>query len=292
MVNHVTGVIRRIGHNYANGTLRLEVHIPIKESDRLPVQLGIRVPVHLLMGKNTYSAGLRATARNKYAWICPDIHSHGEKQTLGSVLTSEGFHPNQRIKLGVEGTSITLTRQQEQQYMQSAAELPGLHKYELGRHETEAFHSHFALVQKDIDLERWASPSPDSRLSALRDVAGIYFLTMRIGTSTYKIYVGKTRSLPRRLSDYTKDFQVHAPNDFKLRYFQAYIRKHFPLAVFDLYFAAAGFQGYTSDETEAEKRYLPLINQRAETSAKDSLVMKSAFENHYSAIFSKKLGCV
>lgn len=289
MVNHVTGVVRRIGHNYANGTLRLEVHIPIKESAQLPTQMGIRVPVHLLMGKNAYSAGLRATVRNKYAWICPDIYSHGEKRTLGSVLTSEGFHPNQRIELGVDGTLLTITRQQDRQ-LNSAAELPGLRGFELGHHETEAFHSHFTLVKRDIDLERCASPSHDASLRELRDVAGIYFLTMRIGTSTYKIYVGKTRSLPRRVSDYSKNFQVHAPNDFKLRCFQAYIKEQFPLAVFDLYFAQAGLQGYTSDETEAEKLYRPLINQRADTSAEDKLIMKRAFENHYSTIFSKRLG--
>lgn len=127
-------------------------------------------------------------------------------------------------------------------------------------------------------------------LRALRDVAGIYFWTMRIGTSSYKIYVGKTKSLPRRLSDYTNEFQIHAPNDYKLRFFQRFILSREPNAVFDLYFAEEGAQGYTMDETETVKEYGPLINERAETTAEDREAMKQAFAAHYSGIFAQKVG--
>ena len=113
-----------------------------------------------------------------------------------------------------------------------------------------------------------------------------------IGTSTYKIYVGKTKSLPRRLSDYTNEFQVHAPNDYKLRFFQSFILGREPNAAFDLYFSKGGAQGYTMDETEAVKEYGPLINERAETTAEDREIMKQAFAAHYSGIFAQKVGAL
>lgn len=286
MTNSVIGVVRQLGRNYADGALWLEIHFPIEKADQLPLQLGVRVPVKLQVGQMEYMAGLRSTKKNKYAWVCPDVYlTNGERCTLGRVLTDAEFHPNDRVHLVVEGSVITLQLEQLENN-----KLPGLERYRLCDDEVETFRSRFNCVLTDVDLETLAPRSPDSVLHALREVAGIYFWTMRMGASTYKIYVGKTKSLPRRLSDYTNEFQVHAPNDYKLRFFQNFIRGRAPTAAFDLYFAKEGTQGHTLDETEAVNLYAPLINERAETTSEDRAVMKQAFDTYYSAIFAKKLG--
>lgn len=286
MTNSVIGVVRQLGRDYADGTLWLEIHVPIEKADQLPLQLGVRVPVRLQVGQMEYMAGLRSTKKNKYAWVCPDVYlTTGERCTLGRVLTDAEFRPNDRVQLVVEGSVMTLHHEQQED-----KELPGLERYRLGDEEVATFRSRFNCVLTDVDLETLAPRSPDSMLRTLRDVAGIYFWTMRMGSATYKIYVGKTKSLPRRLSDYTNEFQVHAPNDYKLRFFQSFVRSRAPTAAFDLYFAKEGTRGHTLDETEAVKLYGPLINERAETTAEDRATMKQAFETHYSTIFAKKLG--
>ena len=286
MTNSVIGAVRQLGRDYADGTLWLEIHVPIEKADQLPIQLGVRVPVKLQVGQTEYMAGLRSTKKNKYVWVCPDIYlPTGERRTLGRALTDAEFRPNDRVKLVVSGSVITLHHQQKEN-----REFPGLDRYRLGDDEAATFRLRFNRVLTDVDLETLAPRRPDSMLRALRDVAGIYFWTMRMGSSIYKIYVGKTKSLPRRLSDYTNDFQVHAPNDYKLRFFQGFIRSRAPTAAFDLYFVKEGTRGHTLDETEAVNLYRPLINERAETTAEDRAAMKHAFETHYSTIFAQKLG--
>ena len=288
MTNFVNGVVRQLGQNYADGTLRLEVHVPIERANHLPLQIGKRVPVTLHVGGMEYSAGLRSTKKNKYVWICPDVYlPAGERLTLGRILTDAALCPNDRVQLAVDGSFIALRSEQQEN-----KQFPGLERYRLGNVEAVTFHERFNLVLTDVDLETLSPRGPDPKLRALRDVSGIYFWTMRSGTSTYKIYVGKTKSLPRRLSDYTNEFQVHAPNDYKLRFFQSFILSREPNAVFDLYFTEGGAQGYTIDETEAVKEYGPLINERAETTAEDREVMKQAFAAHYSGIFARKVGAL
>lgn len=285
MTKSVSGVVRQLGRNYADGTLWLEIHIPIEKAGHLPLQIGSRVPVTLRVGGMEYMAGLRSTKKNKYAWVCPDVYlPTGERLTLGRVLTDEALRPNDRVQLTVQGSVIALRPEQ-----QGDKKLPGLERYRFVDAEAATFNGRFSRVLTDVDLETLSPRSPDSMLRALRDVAGIYFWTMRIGSFTYKIYVGKTKSLPRRLSDYTNEFQIHAPNDYKLRFFQSFIRNREPTAAFDLYFVKGGVQGYTLDETEAVKEYGPLINERAETTSEDREVMKQAFAAHYSGIFTQKL---
>lgn len=288
MTNFVTGVVRQLGRDYADGTLWLEVHVHIDKANHLPLQIGARVPVTLQVGGIEYAAGLRSTKKNRYAWICPDVYlPTGERLTLGRVLTDAALRPNDRVQLAVEGSFIVLRPEQ-----QKNRQFPGLERYKFSDSEAATFHKRFNRVLADVDLEALTPRGPDPMLRALRDVAGIYFWTMRIGTSTFKIYVGKTKSLPRRLSDYTNEFQVHAPNDYKLRFFQSFILSLEPDAAFDLHFAEGGAQGYTMDETEAVKEYGPLINERADTTAEDRETMKQAFSDHYSRIFAQKLGAL
>lgn len=285
MTNLVIGVVRHLGQSYTDGTLRLEIHVPIEKASQLPIEYGNRVEITIQVGNMKYIAGLRATKTNRYVWVCPDIYlPTGEGCTLGRILTDAGFRPNDRVQLVVKELHITLHHEQQEN-----KKFPGLERYRLRNDELETFHDQFNPVLKDVDIETLNLRDPDLMLRAFRDVAGIYFWVMRIGKSAYKIYVGKTKSLPRRLSDYTREFQVHAPNDYKLRFFQNFIRNCAPAAAFDLYFMKASFQGYTLDEAEAERLYQPLINERAVISDEDRTTIKQAFKKYYETVFAQKI---
>ena len=163
--------------------------------------------------------------------------------------------------------------------------LSGLDRYQLTSEEAAKFHIEFQLVMPNVDLATIKLNNP--ALTAISNVPGVYFWMMRLGGSTYKIYAGKTNSLPRRLRDYKNEFQEHAPNDHKLRFFQAFILKHHFDAELDLYFIVA--DGHTQKENEVVRKYCPLINEKARVSKADRKKMKDAFEEYYSSIFKEKL---
>lgn len=309
----VIGVVRCIGTIYADGTPRLEIHIPVGETGALPLQLGARVPVRLRIGEHEVRAGLRATQRNKYAWICPDVYLLDRvRRTLGSVLEEAGLSNKDRVRLTIEDDLITLVHERlelpvpsgepRRPELEKADTLhepprPGapeefvqLDRYRLEGEHNAMFRAQFNLVRMDLVLATLAVAGPDPALGALAGVRGVYFLTMRLGPSVYKIYVGKTTSLPRRLADYGKAFQVHAPNDFKLRALQDFMWQHFPSAAFDLYFARESELGYTLDETAAVRLYRPLVNERAKKNVDAMLSMQQACESHYAAVFAQKVG--
>ena len=160
-----------------------------------------------------------------------------------------------------------------------------LNRYQLNSEEKSTFHYEFKLIMSNVILENIKLNSP--ALKMLSNVPGVYFWMMRIGINSYKIYAGKTNSLPRRLRDYKNEFQEHSPNDYKLRFFQNFIIEHHSDAEFDLYFLTA--DGHTQKENEVVRKYCPLINEKARVSEADRTVMKDAFEEYYKSIFKSKL---
>ena len=161
----------------------------------------------------------------------------------------------------------------------------GLDQYLLKDDEAAMFHAEFKLVLKDINLETIKLNIPE--LTALKNTHGVYFWMMRLGNSLYKVYVGKTNSLPRRLRDYKNEFQEHAPNDHKLRFFQTFMNERYPGSEFDLYFTVA--EEHTQKEKESVRKYCPLINEKTRVSEVDRKVMKDAFAGYYASIFKSKL---
>ena len=164
-------------------------------------------------------------------------------------------------------------------------DISGLDRYQLASEEAAKFYIEFQLVMANVNLETIKLNNP--ALTALSNVLGVYFWMMRLGSSTYKIYAGETNSLPRRLRDYKNEFQEHAPNDYKLRFFQDFMLKHCADAEFDLYFIVA--DGHTQKENEVVRKYCPLINEKTRVSKADRKVMKDAFEEYYTSIFKEKL---
>ncbi|MDV3003028.1 MAG: hypothetical protein N5P05_004683 (plasmid) [Chroococcopsis gigantea SAG 12.99] len=105
----VEGAVRNVNKPYVDGTPCLEIHVPIRQADGLPLQIGERVPIRLHIADVEYQGGLRSTKANDYAWISPDVYGlDGERMTLGRVLSEAGFGANDRVRLHVDGDSITV----------------------------------------------------------------------------------------------------------------------------------------------------------------------------------------
>lgn len=319
----VVGVVRSTGQYYADGARCIEIHIPKGATGNLPVRLGTRVALRLRVGEREMIAGLRATERNPYVWVSPDVRLiDGAARSLGSVLEHAGFNPGDRVCFTIldnvialarahplppapqaaplvpcaQRTTLSKTQSKRTAKTRPAATPSPLHapdtleSYRFDDQQRRAFGAKFDLVRRDLVLASLATGDPNPALAALADEPGVYFLTMRLDDAEYKIYAGKTTSLPRRLKDYGKPFQVHSPNDFKLRALQNVMWQRFPQAAFDLYFARESSFGHTRDETAALRLYRPLVNEPVAKDVEARTAMKQAFETHYARVFARKIG--
>ena len=107
----IDGTVRGLGKPYADGTPRYEIWVPIGRTGGLPLRVDERVPVRLRVAGVEYSAGLRSTANNTYAQVCPDlVASGGAEDKLGRVLTAAGFEVNNPVQLLVSGDVVEVRR--------------------------------------------------------------------------------------------------------------------------------------------------------------------------------------
>ena len=109
MAAKVHGTVRRVNW-YADGTPALEIHVPRNRAEGLPFHEGHRVQITLRFAGIEYDAGLRATERNDYVWVSPDLRSvNGTRTTLGRVVLTEGaLRANDRLILVVEGHLVSV----------------------------------------------------------------------------------------------------------------------------------------------------------------------------------------
>ena len=128
---------------------------------------------------------------------------------------------------------------------------------------------------------------PDERLHKLLaevGVRGIYMWTVRPGPESeeeHVVYVGRTNSLARRVSEYLRGFQPHSVNDFKLKVFQNQLLKHHGSARLALYFKKAAVESLPQDEKKAISVFEPILNKRLKTTAEAQAEFRQAFENYY-----------
>lgn len=147
----------------------------------------------------------------------------------------------------------------------------------------------FSLILSDARLTILRKQDIRSASASLHNGPGVYFWAMGVGNQSYRIYIGKTKSLARRVSDYMKDFQAHSPNDYKIRIFQQTIFDKHPEAQFRLHFVAASLETYTQVENDWIQRFDPLLNRRASASAGARDSFRKAFEAYYRAGFEEIL---
>ena len=112
---------------------------------------------------------------------------------------------------------------------------------------------------------------------------------MRLKSDRYKIYLGRTHSLRKRVQDYQNAFQVHAPNDFKLRFFQEFMAAAFPAAALDLYFRPLALKDCKTEETRLVRLYRPLINVQGKPTAAERDLVRKAFGEYYASVTRRAL---
>lgn len=90
----VKGAVRKIS-TYKDKVDSVEIWVNKNKADSLEYIDGERVPVDLVVASKIYNAGLRATRRNKYVWICPDLKDEkGNRVRLVDALEEVGIGKN------------------------------------------------------------------------------------------------------------------------------------------------------------------------------------------------------
>jgi hypothetical protein len=162
---------------------------------------------------------------------------------------------------------------------------PDLSRFQLTPGEAADVRREFALAASSVKLHDVA---PGIRRS-VPAVSGCYFWTMRGGNAEYKIYIGRTRSLRTRLKDYTNAIQIHAPNDYKLRFFQEFIHQMDSAAEFDLYVMQVPESDFKAKETELVRRFQPFVNFLRPPTAEDRARIQHGFRQYYEDAFRHRL---
>lgn len=162
-----------------------------------------------------------------------------------------------------------------------------LQAYRLRGELGSSFDNEFKLLLSDVDLENL---DREEIAKLLPKKPGCYFWVLNIDDARYRIYVGSTSSVRRRITDYSNEFQIHSPNDFKIRFFQYFTREELPYSKLDLYFAEISPEHYKIREKELVRLYRPLINERAKATREEKAPIKSAYGEYYSSVFRRKLG--
>ena len=87
-----------------------------------------------------------------------------------------------------------------------------------------ALASEFTRLAQNVDLY-----AVESLLPSLSTESGCYLWLLCHEGSQFKVYLGGTRSIRRRVKDYGLEFQLHSPNDFKLRLFYSFMAEWWPV---------------------------------------------------------------
>jgi hypothetical protein len=126
-------------------------------------------------------------------------------------------------------------------------------------------------------------------LSSLPTEAGCYVWVAQHNSSRYCVYVGRTTSIRRRAADYSAPFQLHSPNDFKLRFFEEDLRKAAPDALLSLYFKALPEKECFAEEQHLIAALHPAINSLPRPVESDRLVIKDAYRQYYRSAFRRRV---
>lgn len=159
--------------------------------------------------------------------------------------------------------------------------LLNLERFLFSTSESQQLRQGFRLIASNVSL----ADVPVELRRTVPAESGCYFWTLRLGGGEYRIYLGRTRSLRRRLLDYTNDIQIHSPNDFKLRFFQELILETEPEAQFDLYFIAVSEETFKKAETDLVRQFRPLINFLRPPTTEDRDTISAGFRSYYRAAF-------
>lgn len=126
-------------------------------------------------------------------------------------------------------------------------------------------------------------------LATVPNVSGVYFIGGIRDGALLKAYIGKAASLRKRLNDYHRGFQVHSPNDGKMRFLQEWLQQEDPGWRLCLYTIAVGVRDISRKEGEWIAELKPLVNGtiRADSSHKEEV--RTAYRGYFHGFFRKRI---
>jgi hypothetical protein len=157
----------------------------------------------------------------------------------------------------------------------------------LTKAEAVQLRSEFSLLSGNFTLLR--SEVKELTSGSYKDGGGIYFLLLKYKSKKYKIYIGKTKRLKKRLMDYANDFQAHSPNDYKLQLFVTYLAMVAPGASLELHFARKEAEHLTEAEKRAIDQFKPLLNQLRKPDPEAKKRLTDAFALYYQSAIEQTL---
>lgn len=84
----------------------------------------------------------------------------------------------------------------------------------------------FIIVEADVHLQLKGIATVSDRYASHGE--GLYFFVLKLNDECFKIHLGRTNALSRRMREYTSGFQAPLPNDFKLQAFSGTWPSHSP----------------------------------------------------------------
>ncbi|WP_264312264.1 hypothetical protein [Pseudomonas putida] len=147
--------------------------------------------------------------------------------------------------------------------------------------------SSFELVEENVHLQLQGARTTGTQYAMHGE--GLYFFLMSLDGMKFKIYLGRTNALSRRMREYSNPFQPHSPNDFKLQAFQCYLSEFFPQARLDLFFQRLPSPLLPAAEDAAIKQYLPLLNERSQPTHEARKALQDAFSQYVRSTFEQRL---
>ena len=163
----------------------------------------------------------------------------------------------------------------------------GAWELELESTEGREFQSIFQFAFALTDLQSKTTIESTLKLPAS---SGCYFWLMGYDSRRFKIYIGKARSIRKRITDYAKGFQPHSPNDYKLRLFQEGMNRDLASATLELYYVeVAGEKQRGEAETKFKCRFRPRINYLPKPLPQEREAIRNAYRDYYQSCIARHI---
>lgn len=163
----------------------------------------------------------------------------------------------------------------------------GLRQYQATELDLCSIESSFELIEKNAHLQLQGIPVTSTRYASYGH--GLYFFLMNLSGVRFKIYLGRTNALSRRMREYSSPFQPHSPNDFKLQAFQCYMAETYPQAGLELLFQRLPAPALPMAEAAAIKQYSPLLNHPSTATHEARKALQNAFLQYVHSTFEERL---
>jgi excinuclease UvrABC nuclease subunit len=127
-------------------------------------------------------------------------------------------------------------------------------------------------------------------LKGLPMKSGCYFWVARFDNRDVKLYIGRTKSLRKRVKDYSIEFQVGAANDFKLRLVLGALASTCETLEVNLYFKEIeSLDELKAAETELVRSFRPLVNSLPPPSQLEREMVLEAYRSYYVSVLTRHL---